>query len=429
MNIGPYEIICELGQGGMAKVFRALQPSVNRVIALKVLPSQLETDPTSVARFRQEAETAANLAHENIVKVWDASINQPPYHIAMEFLEGGTLSDRIESGPLPVGEAVKIMIAVCSALEHAHQRGVVHRDIKPANIMFDGKNRPVVTDFGIARAASQTRLTATGASFGTPDYMSPEQARGAAVDHHTDIYSLGVVLYEMLTGRPPFISDSPLVTMRQIIDDPVPPPSLLNPLIPKSLESVVLKALAKAPEARYQSGAAFADDLWLAYQSPEKFIPSTDNFPTETLASTILPGTTRKAVPLPTPREKPRKFIILALVSLVVIALALFYLISHGTSTPNDSNTNPPNDSPKSSASASKPDAETSKPITAAPGPAAPSAGPPVRVAPPHTSRPKPPVPKSSPPVSKPNRPVPGTTNHPNPTGGGTSGNTELPPS
>lgn len=285
-QIGPFRILGEIGQGGMGKVYKALQPSVNRVVALKALPQPLENDETAVRRFAQEAETAANLTHPNIVKVWDASVHQPPYYIAMEFLEGGTLADRLASGPLAVHEAVEIMICICSALDHAHERGIIHRDIKPTNIMFDGKGKPVVTDFGIARASEHTRLTASGSIFGTPDFMSPEQAKGQNVDHRSDLYSAAVVFYEMLTGRPPFVNDNPLVTMNQIISNPPPMPSDLGFNIPPVMEAVLAYALAKDPDERYQSGQECAAALRIALdegriEAPVRAVQSPMGYPSQ----------------------------------------------------------------------------------------------------------------------------------------------------
>jgi serine/threonine protein kinase len=270
VHIGPYEIICELGQGGMGVVYRALQPSLNRVIALKVLPVQLESDPTSVARFRQEAETAARLRHPNIVTVHEAAVDSPPYYIAMEFLEGSTLADIITSrGRLELSEAIDLFKQICSALDHAHNKGIVHRDIKPSNIIVSDQSRAVLTDFGIARASDRTRLTTKGASFGTTDYMSPEQAKGTEVDHRSDLYSAAVVLYEMLAGRTPFFNDTPWVTIRQIIDEPPPPIRTFNPSVPREIETIVQRGMAKQPEKRHQSGALFSHTLSNAYKSIE----------------------------------------------------------------------------------------------------------------------------------------------------------------
>ena len=260
-QFGPYQIISELGRGGMAVVYRALQPSVNRIVALKVLPSSAEGDTESLRRFQREAETAANLNHENIVKVWEASVDSPPYYIALEFLEGGTLAERLQRGPLALDEALTIATKLCSALGHAHDRGVVHRDVKPANIMFDSAGRPVVTDFGIARTTDRTQLTAPGSKFGTPNYMSPEQAKGLPADCRTDVYSAGAVLYEMLNGNPPFAGDDPLPVMYRIVNDEPTPPSALNPALPRTLDALIMRALDKDPRKRYHTGSEMAAAL------------------------------------------------------------------------------------------------------------------------------------------------------------------------
>jgi beta-lactam-binding protein with PASTA domain len=264
-RIGPYEIVSQLGQGGMGVVYKALQPSVNRTVALKVLPQNLEADEVAVRRFRQEAETAANLRHENIVKVWDASVDTPPYYMAMEFLEGGTLADRLKPGPLTLEEAATVLASVCSALDYAHERGVVHRDIKPGNILFDASGKAVVTDFGIARGTERTRLTVTGSAFGTPDYMSPEQARGQSVDARSDLYAVGVLLYEMLTGRPPFSGD-PLTVLYQIVHADPPNALDIQPDLPAVLGPVLRKALAREPDDRYQSGGELVEAVRASMQ-------------------------------------------------------------------------------------------------------------------------------------------------------------------
>jgi hypothetical protein len=334
-EIGPFRILGELGQGGMGKVYKALQPSVNRIVALKVLPEVLEKDETAVRRFAQEAETAANLTHPNIVKVWDASVHQPPYYIAMEFLEGRTLADRLASGPLPLHEAVEIMQCVCSALDHAHERGVIHRDIKPTNIMFDGKGKPVVTDFGIARTSDHTRLTASGSIFGTPDFMSPEQAKGQKIDYRSDLYSAAVVFYETLTGRPPFVNDNPLVTMNQIINDPVPPPSSFGTSIPPAVETVLAYALAKNPDERYQGGAELAQALQTALtprgdgsNAQESLVPTGPAVPQAVSRAPLADAFPVEAVPIPDLWRR-RKAILASFLAIAVIGI-VGLLIHHG---------------------------------------------------------------------------------------------------
>jgi hypothetical protein len=252
-HIGPYRILGEPQPGGMALVYPAIQPSLNRRLALKILLSHLQADANFVARFRREATIAAALHHEHIVHVYDAHLADPPYYIAMEFLEGGTLATRLAPGPLAVDQAIDIATRICSALSYAHRQGVVHRDVKPSNIMFDERGRPLLTDFGIARALEGTVLTETGARLGSAPYMSPEQVRGLPVDARTDIFSLGAVLYEMTAGHAPFGTDNPAaVTHRILTEDPLPP-SQQKPGLTHHLDRVIMRALAKDPSKRFQT--------------------------------------------------------------------------------------------------------------------------------------------------------------------------------
>lgn len=260
-QIGPFKVTGVLGGGAMGKVYSAVQPSVNRVIALKVLPKEMERNSDAVRRFALEAETAANLNHTNIVRVWDASIHEPPYYIALQYLGGGTLEDHIRGRRLSAEDAVRLSVPMLHALDYAHKQRIVHRDIKPANIMFDEKGIPYLTDFGIAKAADKASMTAHGATFGTPNYMSPEQARGRPMDARSDLFSMAVVVYEMLAGRHPFLNDDSLVTMSNIVNDDIPSFSEIGIDVPHSIESVLRYALDKDPNSRYQSGAEFATAL------------------------------------------------------------------------------------------------------------------------------------------------------------------------
>jgi serine/threonine-protein kinase len=254
-QIGPYQIIDEIGTGGMGTVYRAMQPTSGRIVALKVLPASHEHNPESVARFRREVNTAVRLRHPDIVDVVDASLSHPPYYVALEFLDGGTLAQRLERGPLPLVEALRVLSQIGDALSFAHEHGVIHRDVKPANIMFGRGGRAVLTDFGVVQDLGLARLTMDGSKFGTPQYMSPEQARGRKLDHRTDFYALGTVFYEMLVGRAPFVGE-PDVVMRQVAKiDPIPPSRLRTGLSPQ-LDAVVLRALAKEPAQRFQSMSA-----------------------------------------------------------------------------------------------------------------------------------------------------------------------------
>jgi tetratricopeptide (TPR) repeat protein len=265
-TLGQYEIIELIGEGGMANVYRAWQPSLQRYVALKVLAPHLSDDANFVARFHQEAVSAANLTQSNIVTIHDVG-NQDGYHyIAMEFIEGGSLEDRIRSqGALSLEQVVDIIGQVGQALDYAHQRGYIHRDIKPANVLIDPEGRAVLTDFGIAKAVSDSGVTApltkADSVFGTPYYMSPEQIKDEPIDHRSDLYSLGIVCYEMLAGQVPFDGATTHAILYAQAHNPPPPFKDTNPDVPRSVEAVVNKMLAKPPEARYDNAGAFATAL------------------------------------------------------------------------------------------------------------------------------------------------------------------------
>ena len=274
-QLGNYKILEELGRGGMAVVYRAYQQSLNRYVAIKVLPSQFAFDREFVERFQREARAAAGLRHPNIVVIHDVGQEAGTYYIVMEYLEGRTLKQVIErEGPLPAGRATRIMEQVAAALDYAHQRGFVHRDVKPANIFVGEGDRVTLTDFGIAKAASETQhLTQTGMLMGTPEYMSPEQAGGGQVDHRTDLYALGVVLYQILAGRVPFRGTTPHATLHAVIYETPPAPRLVNPNLPPAVETVILKAVAKRPEQRFQRGADMVAALRAALGGQAPAVP------------------------------------------------------------------------------------------------------------------------------------------------------------
>jgi beta-lactam-binding protein with PASTA domain/tRNA A-37 threonylcarbamoyl transferase component Bud32 len=253
-----YHIERELAQGGMAEVYLARDQSLNRPVALKALFPEFAREPSFVERFRREAQAAANLNHPNIVAIYDWGQEGGTYFIVMEYVEGQSLRDLIRTeGPLEPGQAADIAAEIASALAFAHRSGVVHRDVKPGNVLLTQNGSVKVTDFGIARAGTSDGLTQTGSVMGTATYFSPEQAQGLAVDGRSDVYSVGVVLYEMVTGVPPFTADSPVsVAYKHVREEPVPP-SQRNPQVPPALEQIILSALAKDPDHRYQS----ADDL------------------------------------------------------------------------------------------------------------------------------------------------------------------------
>ncbi|HEY3314501.1 MAG TPA: Stk1 family PASTA domain-containing Ser/Thr kinase [Bacillota bacterium] len=257
-----YEILERVGGGGMAIVYKARDGILNRVVAVKVLRAQFADDEDFVRRFRHEAQAAASLSHQNIVSIYDVGEEDGTYFIVMEFVDGQTLKDRIrEAGPLEAREVISVGMQIGQALSHAHQHRIVHRDIKPHNIMISRNGLVKVTDFGIARAATSNTLTATGTIVGSVHYFSPEQARGGLTDEKSDIYSLGIVLYEMLTAKVPFEGESPISVALKHVQEMVTPPTTVNPKVPQALERVVMKTLRKTQSERYQSVAEFLRDL------------------------------------------------------------------------------------------------------------------------------------------------------------------------
>jgi beta-lactam-binding protein with PASTA domain/predicted Ser/Thr protein kinase len=258
-----YEVEGRIGAGGMAEVWRGHDRVLNRTVAIKTLLPQFARDSSFVDRFRREAQAAARLNHPGIVSVYDSGTDGDTPYIVMHLIEGRTLADFLESGKtLPPMQAAKIAQEVAEALAAAHAQGVIHRDIKPANIMITRDGKVLVMDFGIARLISGPETAPqTSAVMGTASYLSPEQAQGQPVDARTDIYSLGVVLYEMLTGRPPFTGDSPMAIAYKQVNATPEAPSSGNPEVPPELDAVVMRALSKNPANRYQTGQEFADDL------------------------------------------------------------------------------------------------------------------------------------------------------------------------
>jgi eukaryotic-like serine/threonine-protein kinase len=259
---GRYKVVRRLGSGGMANVYLAEDQELGRRVAIKILNDRHAHDEQFVERFRREAKNAAGLSHPNVVSIYDRGEAEGTYYIAMEFLDGRSLKELIVSrGPAPVPVAIDYARQILAALRFAHRNGIVHRDIKPHNVLVDGEGRVKVTDFGIARAGAASQMTEAGSIVGTAQYLSPEQAKGTAVDQRSDIYSLGIVLYELLTGSVPFTGDTPVeIAMKHISETPKPP-SELRPDVPHDLDLVVTRALAKDPADRYQSAEEMDADL------------------------------------------------------------------------------------------------------------------------------------------------------------------------
>jgi serine/threonine-protein kinase len=258
---GRYRVIRRLGSGGMANVYLAEDEELGRRVAIKVLDEKHANDEQFVERFRREAKNAASLSHPNIVSIYDRGEAEGTYYIAMEYIEGRSLKELIVArGPLPIDRAVAYARQILGAVRFAHKKGIVHRDIKPHNVLVDTDGRLKVTDFGIARAGA-SQMTEAGSIIGTAQYLSPEQARGAPVDQRSDLYSVGIVLYEMLTGSVPFTGDTPVeIAMKHISAVPTPP-SPARPEVPEDLDLVVLRALAKDPRERFQSAEEMDAEL------------------------------------------------------------------------------------------------------------------------------------------------------------------------
>ena len=265
-----YEIIEKVGNGGMATVYKATDLVLKRYVAVKVLRDEFTTDEEFIKRFETEAQSAARLVHANIVSIFDVGVDNGIYYIVMELIQGKTLKEIIvgERGPLPWKWSVNVAIQIASALEMAHKNNIIHRDIKPHNIIITEDGVAKVTDFGIAKAVSNSTITAFGTTIGSVHYFSPEHARGGYTDAKSDIYSLGVVMYEMVTGKVPFDADTPVsVALKHMQEDPVPPIEL-NPHLPEAVNKIILKALKKDPMLRYQTATELLQDLKMALKNP-----------------------------------------------------------------------------------------------------------------------------------------------------------------
>jgi hypothetical protein len=263
---GRYQIEQLLGHGGMATVYKGIDPNLRRAVAIKLIHPHLSNDPEFVRRFEEEAAAIAQLNHGNIVKVFDFAQDGDTYYMVLEFVEGDTLKDRLKElnragQQLPLDDVIDYATSICDAVDYAHQRGMIHRDIKPANVMIDDGGRAILMDFGVAKILGGEQHTATGAVIGTAQYMSPEQVRGESPDFRADIYSLGIMLFEMVGGRPPYEGDSATSVMLKHLNEPIPDIRALKPGVPEALRHIIDTALAKDANDRYSSAASMAAAL------------------------------------------------------------------------------------------------------------------------------------------------------------------------
>ncbi|MFC5281683.1 Stk1 family PASTA domain-containing Ser/Thr kinase [Arcanobacterium canis] len=349
---GRYEVGELIGRGGMAEVHLGRDRRLSRSVAIKVLRSDLATDPTFLVRFRREAQSAAALNHPAIVAVYDTgeeetlSPNGNAYalpYIVMEYVSGRTVSKLVGGGDaLPINEAVQIVVGVLSALEYSHREGIIHRDIKPGNIMLTPEGKVKVMDFGIARAIadSSATMTSTNSVVGTAQYLSPEQARGEVVDARSDLYSTGCVLYELLTGKPPFQGDSAVAVAYQHVSEPPKPASSIATDIPDVLDRVVMKSLAKKREDRYQSAASMRSDLLAAMRGQGVTAPAVATWvqrtpvdppppaPTQSLDAVALTSTTTHTTPVTSaPESDSKRNLIYVISAVVLLALAVVGIV------------------------------------------------------------------------------------------------------
>jgi serine/threonine protein kinase/Tol biopolymer transport system component len=329
--IGPYQIINQVGKGGMATVFKAYHAAMDRYVAIKILPHEFMHDERFLGRFQQEVRLIARLEHAHILPVYDYGESEGIPYLVMRYLDAGTLKDRIQAGSLPLPEVDRYFTQLARALEYAHEQGIIHRDIKPTNALVDKSGNLFLTDFGIAKLVeSSVNLTLTGAVTGTPAYMSPEQARGQQIDPRTDIYSLGIVLYEMLTGRVPFDADTPMAVILKKIEATLPPPSVFKPGIHPAIEAVLLKALAKEPVQRFATMQEFLKAWARAFAQAT---PSTRTSPPVAKPAETAVGQVRVSdqpailrEPRPTRKARPKRISKLVLI-IGVIVLFVFVLL------------------------------------------------------------------------------------------------------
>ncbi|HEX5092817.1 MAG TPA: serine/threonine-protein kinase [Burkholderiales bacterium] len=291
-KLGRFEVLAEIGRGAMGIVYKAKDPMLERIVAIKTINMGMDRDGAEMyeKRFYQEARAAGGLNHPNIVTVYDIGKTETECYMAMEYIEGAELRSLLLPGrPLPVARCLSIAAQVAEGLAYAHERGVVHRDIKPANIMVPESGAVKITDFGIARMRTSAVQTQTGMMMGSPKYMSPEQVIGKRADHRADIFSLGVILYEMLTGAAPFTGESVNAVMYQIVNFVPPAPSAINPATPAPLDGIVARMLSKSLDERYQSAAEIARGLRECELQAQGVLSTTSTLPIGALAAGAIP--------------------------------------------------------------------------------------------------------------------------------------------
>lgn len=357
-----FQIESLIARGGMATVFKGTDLTLGRTVAIKILSEELAEDPSFVARFRLEAQAAASLTHPNIVAVYDTGSDRDTHYIVMEYLEGRTLHQILnEDGTVPPEQVARIGAEVAEALAEAHDKGIVHRDVKPGNIMISRNGNAKVMDFGIAKAATAGNLTQVGSILGTVAYLSPEQARGEPVDGRSDIYSLGALLYQMLTGGLPLKGDTYVEMVHKLNNQDPPRPSETNPAIPRKLDAVIMRTLAKEPGDRYQTGTELAADLLDSIREPAgtaavapPLASATDKTTvapvarahkddsTRVMPAAAAPPAQRVVRQAPPPGSNTGKTLIgvAAIIALLAIAFVMFRSI--GNTTTNDPTPAPP---------------------------------------------------------------------------------------
>ncbi|MEO0563313.1 MAG: protein kinase, partial [Chloroflexota bacterium] len=298
-TVNGYEIVGTVGRGGMATVYKAHQISMNRTVALKVLPRQFVDDTTYIQRFKREVDIVSRLEHRAIVPVYDYGEHERQPYIVMRYMPAGSVDGLLTKGAVPMEQIIKLLEQVAPALDYAHTKNVLHRDLKPSNVLMDDGGGAYLTDFGIARIlgeASGGTITTQGV-VGTPAYMSPEQAQGRPLDGRSDVYALGVMLFEMATGRRPFHSETPYGVAVMQVTTPPPSPRALNPALPPAVESVIFRSMAKDPDERFQSAVGLVDALDSAWNAPPDSVKETVKRSTNTLPSATVPSAAHSPPP------------------------------------------------------------------------------------------------------------------------------------